>query len=313
MISLTKHEIQDYLKTQDFLVSNIELLQQNSRITDYVINGKWLVRVSCDPLVEQFKLERVKTLSQVNHIIKSGKFVWNEVDYEYIIMEYYIGCNLYEAIPDLSEEQSRSIGKDIGCFMEQLHSIKGKSYDIGHYIPTIANYQGTWKDGHIEYLKVLRADLDKIDFDDYARNTITSAINYINDRFHVLEYQSGPRLLHNDLHPKNIIVNNGRLEGVIDWECSQYGEMDFELVHLMQWCLFPPDEGRAFNVLFKSMLSNLDAYKSIPYIEDRLTIYQLEHELNQLVWQGNNVTAQRIPRINDWIDGLGNEFLGYLK
>lgn len=125
MISLAKNEIQDYLKTQDFQVNNIELLQQNSRITDYVLDGEWLLRVSCEPLVEQFKLERVKTLSQVNHIIKSGIFVQNEVKYEYIVMEYYVGCNLYEAIPDLTEKQSRLIGEDIGCFIAQLHSIKG--------------------------------------------------------------------------------------------------------------------------------------------------------------------------------------------
>lgn len=71
----------------------------------------------------------------------------------------------------------------------------------------------------------------------------------------------------------------------------------------MHWCLFPSDTDRNFKPLLRSLLGNLKIYLKIPDIEKRLTIYQLEHELNQILWNGKKVVFERIPKLNAWLDG----------
>lgn len=118
-----------------------------------------------------------------------------------------------------------------------------------------------------------------------------------------MEYQTGAKLLHNDFHPKNIIIHEGRLAGIIDWECSQFGESDFELTHLLHWYIYPSTPDNNLELLLKSVAENLKIASNVPNIEKRLTIYQLEHELNQLIWNGNKQEEERIQRINGWLDG----------
>ena len=48
---------------------------------------------------------------------------------------------------------------------------------------------------------------------------------------------------------------------------------------------------------------------TIPQIEKRMTIYQLEHELNQLIWNGKKQEDERICRINEWLNGKVDSFL----
>jgi thiamine kinase-like enzyme len=139
---------------------------------------------------------------------------------------------------------------------------------------------------------------------------ISKAFDYIYANMDSLEYQEGAKLLHNDFHPKNIIVHEGRLSGVIDWECSQFGEADFDLAHLFHWCIYPIVQENNLHILLKSVVVNLRVVSIIPDIERRFTIYQLEHELNQLIWRGKKQEAERIPRINGWLNGEVSDFLG---
>jgi aminoglycoside phosphotransferase (APT) family kinase protein len=150
---------------------------------------------------------------------------------------------------------------------------------------------------------LLRTDLSEINIKLESQKIISAAFDYIYVNISCLEYQTGAKLLHNDFHPKNIIVHEGRLAGIIDWECSQFGEADFELAHLFHWCIYPPEPGKTFGLLLKSIVENLRIASDVPNIEKRLTIYQLEHELNQLIWSGGNQEEERMRRINGWLNG----------
>ncbi|QHW29752.1 phosphotransferase [Paenibacillus rhizovicinus] len=77
----------------------------------------------------------------------------------------------------------------------------------------------------------MRIGLAEINMELESKNAVTAAFDYIHTHIDSLDYQTGAKRLHNDLHPKNIIINEGRLAGIIDWECSQFGESDFELSH----------------------------------------------------------------------------------
>jgi aminoglycoside phosphotransferase (APT) family kinase protein len=300
-------EIYEILKTRNISTGVIELYQKNDRIIDYLIDNKYILRISKSVLDEQLKHDRVKSVSFVPKIHSSGSFTASGRNYYFLITDYVQGNDLYSVLQKLTDEQSIKIGKEIAQFLIELHSITDSSYDIGHYVATIPRYNRSWKEGHLEYIKSLRIGLSEMNTNSKSERIISSAFDYIYANINCLEYQAGAKLLHNDFHPKNIIIYKGRLAGIIDWECSQFGEADFELAHLFHWCIYSPND--TFELLLKSIFENFINTLNVPNIEKRLTIYQLEHELNQLIWSGKKQEEERTRRINGWLNGQVEDLL----
>ena len=113
----------------------------------------------------------------------------------------------------------------------------------------------------------------------------------------------GESVMQIDFHPKNIIIHEGQLAGIIDWECSQFGEADFELAHLFHWCIYPTDLEKHLSSYLQSLVKQLQSISGVPNLDKRLTIYQLEHELNQFIWNGLKQEEERMQRINGWLSG----------
>jgi len=231
-----------------------------------------------------------------------------------LLCDYIKGDDLWSIASTLTDKEQYGIGKQMAQFLNELHSISADYYDIGHYVPTVPGWRKTWKEGHFEYLKILKNSLSLTDYKPDSQRMILIAFDYIDANLSALEYQAGAKLLHNDFHPKNIIVHGGRLAGVIDWECSQFGEADFELSRLFDWCFYPESyltQTYNLEILLKSVIEN-SPLVSIPDIEKRLTIYQLEHELNQLIWNGKKQESERVIRISEWLAGKIGGFLDYV-
>ncbi|WP_438449105.1 phosphotransferase [Gorillibacterium sp. sgz5001074] len=269
----------------------------------YLLDNKYVLRISKPALDVQIKQDRVKLVSYVPKIHSSGSFHASDREYYYLITEYVQGNDLWSVLQKLTDEQNILIGQDLVQFLTELHSITDSSYDIGHYIATVPRYKRSWKDGHLEYIHVLHKGLSEMKPPLISEKIISAAFDYLYSNINCLDYQTGPKLLHNDLHPKNIIVHEGRLAGVIDWECSQFGEADFELAHLFHWCIYPPTPGNTYGLLLRTIVENLGVVMNVPHIEKRLTIYQLEHELNQLIWSGKKHEEERVRRIKGWLSG----------
>ena len=305
-------EIYDILKEWNIFAEVIDEFRKHDRFTEYLLDEKYILRISESELPEQNKYIRVNSLPFVSKIHSFGSFTISGHKYYYLLFDYIQGNELWSVTPNLTEKEQYGIGKEISQFLDELHSITNDSYDIGHYIPTIPRWKQTWKEGHIKYVAVLKNNLSKFDLTADSNKTISKAFDYIYQNINSLKYQAGARLLHNDFHPKNILVHKGRLAGVIDWECSQFGEADFELSRLFDWCIYPEKyltQTNNLNVLLKSIVENLRLLSAIPDIDKRMTVYQLEHELNQLIWNGKKQEEERIIRINGWLDGKVYMFL----
>lgn len=297
------NHIFEILKGQNISAGAIEFYQKNGEIIDYLLDNKYILRISKSTLNNQMKHNRIKSMAFVPKIHSSGSFSVSDNKYYYLITDYVQGNDLWNVIQNLTDEEKNNVGKEIAQFLNELHSITDVAYDIGHYVPTIPRFTKSWKDGHLEYVEMLRGGLSEIDIELENKKIVSKAFDYIYTNINSLEYQTGAKLLHNDFHPKNIIVNEGRLAGIIDWECSQFGEADFELAHLFHWCIYPSIPDNNLELLLKSVVENLQIVSKVPNIEKRLTIYELEHELNQLIWNGNKQEEERVRRINGWLDG----------
>jgi len=277
---------------------------------DYRVGGQRILRVSRSTLSEQAKLNRVQGLPGVPRIHASGLFAASGEEYYYLILDYINGDELWDSARQLTPDQQSHVGREAAHFLSDLHAIAGDRYDIGHYVPTIGMFEGSWLQGHRQYAESLRAALTRLDLEPATTEAVAAALAHIQANGDALEYQVGPRLLHNDFHPRNIIVQNGRLAGVIDWECSQFGEPDFDLAHLVHWAVDPPDPGHPLRRFVKAVLCDFQVAAKVPDLGIRLTIYQLEHELNQLIWNGKTQEPDRVRRVNWWLEGAVDVLVG---
>lgn len=296
-ISITDEEIQAILTDHLFSVTRIELFQRNNRVTDFIINKELMLRFSQNPLPEAMKLKRIKGIKHVPSIHITNILTLCNCELFYLLVDFMPGDSLFNAIHTMTDTQVINVGEEIAHFLGTLHQIQDSTYDIGHYIGTIPRFMGSWMEGHKQYVQLLHDQMMPLSLDSVEKQTIFSAFDALNRATHFLVYQNGARLLHNDLHPQNIIINNGHLAGIIDWECSQYGESDFELAHLVHWNLFSMNSNEKFEKLLNALLSAYQENFRVPNLEQRLMFYLLEHELNQIIWNPQNM-AERLSKID---------------
>ena len=197
--------------------------------------------------------------------------------------------------------------------MARLHAFKDSRYDIGHYIPTIPRTESTWQQGHAHYLDLLQTRADSISMPKAHETVIRRSLEWVRTRMDSLSTQLGPILLHNDFHPKNIIIRDGNIAGIIDWECSQFGEPDFELSHILHWCIFPPEPGADLTIFTRAFLEDSSVLDDVPDLSTRLTIYQIEHEINQIIWSLGDGSGMRCGRLEEWMAGRIDGFLARMK
>jgi Ser/Thr protein kinase RdoA (MazF antagonist) len=82
---------------------------------------------------------------------------------------------------------------------------------------------------------------------------------YYDAHVNLLDSVDGPCIIHRDFRPGNIIVNNGKLEGIIDWASarSSFAEDDFCPWELGEW-----------NTNLSNKQSFLKGYASIRAVPD---------------------------------------------
>lgn len=268
----------------------------------FFIDDKYLIRISKQSMLEeQNKINRVKDLIHVPRIVHASDQNSTNSKIYYLILEYIQGEELLTRYKDLHEHNIRDIGIEIVDFLLDLHCIKGDKYDIGHYVPIIPGYDKSWRSGHKIYWDDIYNGLKSIQLSEDIKQVLELSDEYINTNLSCLDFEKGPALLHNDFHLKNIIIHNSTFSGVIDWECSQFGEADFDLIHLLHWCLFPSLKETDMTQLFEVIFLTYVKKNSIPMLEQRLTIYLLEHDFIQILWSQGKRADELLPRIKWWL------------
>jgi aminoglycoside phosphotransferase (APT) family kinase protein len=270
----------------------------------FFINDELLLRVSATTMArEQEQFRRVAALQSVPHIKHVGVLEREAGPVYYTLLTLLPGDDFVNVYFDTTIAQQKQLGKAVAEFLDSLHSYHGTRYDIGLYVPAIPEFSGTWCVGHQHYWERLEQGAATLQLQPESRRIFVEAFQFLNAFVGVLDYQTGPTVLHNDFHPKNILLHQGRFSGVIDWECSQYGEADFDLCHLIHWCVYPPHPDVDFRAFLRAVFQAAPRCMQVPELAKRLTLYQLEHEIQQIVWQGHPAEVERVPRIVRWLEG----------
>jgi len=285
-------------------VKNLEAVTGSFGKKIYFINQEFLLRVSESSMtLEQEKFRRVAALDFVPEVIHKGVLKREIAPIYYTLLTLLPGDDFVNAYPETTEAQQRQLGRDVAGFLDRLQAIEGTHYDIGHYVPAIPHFSGTWREGHQQYWAHLRQASEQLGLQPESVRVFEDAYRFLQASSAVLDYQTGPRLLHNDLHPKNILLHRGAFSGVIDWECSQFGEADFDLCHLVHWCLYPPQPNIDFRTFLSTLFEATPLCARTPNLAQRLTLYQIEHEMQQIIWNVDGAEVWRVPRLVRWMDG----------
>jgi aminoglycoside phosphotransferase (APT) family kinase protein len=261
---------------------------------------------------EQERFRRVAALQFVPRIVYIGVLERKAGPVYYTLLNLLPGDDFVNVYSETTLAQQRQLGKDVAVFMDNLHAFTGTHYDIGLYVQAIPNYVGTWRVGHQRYWELLKQGTEALPLKPDSIRIFESAFRFLNASIEALAFQTGPKVLHNDFHPKNILLNHGSFSGVIDWECSQFGEADFELCHFIHWCMYPPSPSIDYRPFLRALFQSSPKCAQVPGLAERLTIYQVEHEIQQIIWHGSKTEAERVPRIIRWMDGGVDELLSQL-
>lgn len=296
-ISVTSMQLSYILKSLHVNFDNLSLYQSSVRITDFLLDDTRLFRLSKQKMPEVENQNMAQSIIGIPKIYRTGTFELENQMLYYALIDFIPGETLYDAIDKLDAKQAKNIGKEIAHFIKRLHMIENNSYDIGHYVPIIPTHLSTWRNGHELYVQFMKRKIKTIALASEELLLIETAFMQIDCLMSALDYSSGPRFLHNDLHPKNIIIHEGNLSGVIDWECAQFGESDFELTHFMHWMHFSMNGSETFKIIVDAIIEAYQLLFNVPYLYNRLLVYQLEHEIIQIIWNPSN-RVERLKKIN---------------
>jgi len=154
----------------------------------------------------------------------------------------------------------------VGTSLAQLHSIRAESYgDLPNNGALFQNPNVYFGDKFEEELLECKGHLPD--------NLIENCASYLKRCQEHLANVDGPCFVHRDFRPGNMIVRQGRLQGIIDWSSARSGfaEQDFCSLEHFQW--IP-------NTDYKTAL--LDGYSSIrpiPKYEGIMPLLQLGRSL----------------------------------
>ena len=193
-------------------------------------------------------------------------------------------------------EVRENLAAELAAYLKILHSLTpspdgftrqdGKRYD-------------SWTDLLAERFKHTLEEIETLNIR-MAPGYIELAVNYFDENKQVLE-NSIPTLIHGDLTMVNILVNEGKISAILDFEYSMQAPIDYELLVMEAFCLYPNDWAEEEHEVFCTadfasfiplLQKHYPALFEIPNLRKRVDLYHLESALSRyLAWRKDNLST----------------------
>jgi aminoglycoside phosphotransferase (APT) family kinase protein len=156
-----------------------------------------------------------------------------------IIMSRIPGTPLQEAWPKLPDESKSSIVEQLIGYIHELRQLKGESVSSASGSPTSMYIFGSHMDKVVhsssEFHHLLTSRVYRLP--NMLRKIPEAYVDFLRSRF-----DDNSRLVftHADLADRNILVQDGRITGIIDWEWAGFYPEHWEFVTFVRaspWCL----------------------------------------------------------------------------
>lgn len=239
---------------------------------------------------KQGKLKEFRTLEKLNSTSIPTPKVYDAgedmLGYAFIIMEKMKGRNMLEFMDSIIEDEQSELWEQFSRALAEIHMLDWAKAGLGFLDPPEGRY------GYADALLNM--------FDEWSESM------KIHDLRSILDWLSENKppsshyvLLHGDYYPGNILIHEGMISGIVDWEGVHIGEAAFDVceVPFVLRTSYPP--GERFESLADSFLEyyrkitgdgleNLDFYlalKSVFFLFIFLSRTDVEGEWRNTVIQ----------------------------
>jgi len=206
--------------------------------------------------------EKVLNLLKLNPLVPELLDIWggDESSVGALLLSYIDG-------EPMSLPASENVIYEMGKALAMIHSVKINQFELD--------------DVEEDWCRSVRCKVEG--WVSEIRNSISQSMllkidKFLNEYVMTLNQVDGPCLVHFDYRPGNILVRNGKVVGVIDFESSRGGsaEIDFTKVSNQIWSEYPASK--------KIFLDGYQSTRELPKLDEVLPIYSFYHAVGGITW-----------------------------
>ncbi|MFC1682420.1 phosphotransferase family protein [Nanoarchaeota archaeon] len=280
-------------------VANIEIGFTNKV---YIVNDAYILKVCEDESNEQkfesevffYNFFKDKIPVPEIKVFDKSKSVYGKF---FMIYPKIEGDNLYAKWHLLSNEKRKIIIKQL-C--DILKVINKSPYD--EFLQKFdVNFSDNW---HDKILNQIQNSINKIEKKKLLSPEFIKTIKkFVDDNHHVLKEQK-LALVYWDAHFDNILVQNTKIVGLLDFERTEVSSMDFVLDIVKRMVEYPK---KYMSEKFEKFAKREDYVNLLDWFQEfypelfefenldrRLDLYAVEHDLDTLIWYPNSKEVKQM-------------------
>jgi aminoglycoside phosphotransferase (APT) family kinase protein len=223
---------------------------------------------------------------------------------EYLVLERLPGERLDLAWGSLTTRERERVAGELAAIVQRLHALPAAGWMQNPWVEDVLRSH-RWRDAYrpppgvtpllIESARGVRPD---------QQSLLDRVAVFVDQRMPAFGDERDV-FLHTDLHFRNLLVDRGRITGLIDFEGSRRGPADVELdmfLRSMRWDSLPVDEARGFIRAFRRAYPAPFAHSRLVA---RLEVYEaLWHLVQFHHWKpGDHWTSDPAESLAEILDG----------
>ncbi len=133
--------------------------------------------------------------------------------------------------------------------------------------------------------------------DHLPKNLIEKCRLYFETHVDLLKFVDGPCIVHRDFRPGNLIVHEGKLQGIIDWASARasFAEEDFCSLEHGEW-LINPNNKASFLSGYATVRKVPDYNLIIPFLRLNKAIATIGFTVKRGTWANKNASLYQLNR-----------------
>lgn len=188
---------------------------------------------------------------------------------------------------DLTDE----LAYELGVLFARIHLNRASGYGDLIYPDTLTSdarsyFTPLFEEGLVECSKHLPVEL------------LEKCREYFNEHINLLSSVDGPCMIHRDFRPGNVMVHNGKVSGIIDWETSRasFAQEDFRSIeHCWDWSSHPNSK-KFFLAGYASIRPVPDYEATMPLLRLSRTLDVIGFTLKRGTWETSNARLYQEER-----------------
>ncbi len=276
----------------------IEVLHGGQVNAVFRIDNEYIVRIGArENAFHRLKHETELLQSLINEIPVPRIYAFGQQDgFVYQIQQAIPGQNLFSLWNQLQPQTQENLVAELVKYLKILHKRRLPYFGDAH--DDTPQYT-SWSDFLTDKFQHTLSEINALKIR-MVPGFVELATNYFAAHQHLLE-DAMPVQIHGDLTLANVLVNNGEIAALLDFEYALQAPKDYELWVMEAFCLYPNDWAAEDNEVFcttdfANFIQLLRQYYpelfEIPHLRERVNLYHLAGNLSSyLAWRKDNLST----------------------